>query len=115
MAKVQPEVIKKLKAYIADIGEVCRIDKVVIFGSYAKGTQAKDSDIDIAVFSKDINNSNRHEYISMFLNRIIKYRLDIQPVAFSLKDYDSDSDDFISSEIKKKGIVIYSKGIHKCP
>ncbi|MDP2166889.1 MAG: nucleotidyltransferase domain-containing protein [Thermodesulfovibrionales bacterium] len=107
MAKVRPSVIKKLRAYASDISEVCRIDKVVLFGSYAKGTQAKESDIDIAVFSREINNSNRHEYMSIFLKHILKYRLDIQPVAFNLKDYDSDSDDFILTEIKKKGIVIY--------
>lgn len=109
MAKISPVVVKKLKHYIDDISGVCRIDRVVLFGSYAKGKQVKDSDIDIAVFSKDINDLNRREYMSLFLKHILKYRLDIQPVAFSLKDYDSDSEDFITMEIKKKGKLIYSE------
>lgn len=109
MANLTPVMIKKLKDYIDDIGKVCHIDKAVLFGSYAKGKQSKDSDIDIAVFSRDINNSNRHKYMSLFLKHILKYRLDIQPVAFSLQDYDSEPDDFITVEIKKRGKVLYSR------
>jgi len=109
MAKINPIVVKKIKKYIADINNVCPIDKAVLFGSYAKGIQVKDSDIDIAVFSRKINDSNRHKYMSLFLKHILKYKLDIQPVAFSLKDYDSKLDKFITDEIKKNGTVIFSK------
>jgi predicted nucleotidyltransferase len=109
MAKVKPEIIEKLGKYINEINTVCRIDRVVLFGSYAKGMQKKDSDIDLAVFSKDINDSNRHRYMSLFLKGILKYKLDIQPVAFNLKELNSPSNDFITNEIKKKGIVLYSR------
>jgi predicted nucleotidyltransferase len=107
VAQVKPEVVKKIRAYIADISKDCRIDRAVLFGSYAKGTQKRDSDIDLAIFSRDIDDSNRHYYMSLFLKRIVKYKLDIQPVAYNLKEYNSDGNDFISSEIKKKGIVLY--------
>lgn len=109
MAKINPIVVKKIKKYIADISSICPIDKAVLFGSYAKGTQVEDSDIDIAVFSREIDDSNRHKYMSLFLKHILKYKLDIQPVAFSLKDYDSQLDKFITDEIKKKGTVVFSK------
>lgn len=54
MAKINSVVIKKVKKYIADISSICPIDKAVLFGSYAKGTQVKDSDIDIAVFREKL-------------------------------------------------------------
>lgn len=109
MAKVAPEIMKKLKGYVAELGGVCPIEKAVLFGSYAKGTPAKDSDIDIAIFSRKINDSNRHEYMALFLKHIMKYKLDIQPIAFSMREYASKSDDFIAGEIRKKGITIYEK------
>jgi len=43
---MHPEIKDKLKSYISDINRFCRIEKVVLFGSYAKGTPKKDSDID---------------------------------------------------------------------
>src|SRR3972149_3460559 len=87
MAKINATLVKEIKNYISDIRSICSIDKAVLFGSYAKGTQAKDSDIDIAVFSREINDSNRHRYMSLFLRHILKYKLDIQPLAFNLKDF----------------------------
>lgn len=109
MAKINAAIVKEIKNYISDIRSICPIDKAVLFGSYAKGTQRKDSDIDIAVFSRKINDSNRHKYMSLFLTHILKYRLDIQPIAFSLKEYNSATNEFITDEIKKKGIVVYNK------
>ncbi|MBI4822885.1 MAG: nucleotidyltransferase domain-containing protein [Nitrospirae bacterium] len=109
MASVKPSVMKSLEDYVAEISAICRIDRAVLFGSYAKGTQNKESDIDIAIFSKEINDSNRHKYMSLFLRHILKYKLDIQPLAFNTKEYNSLSDDFIAGEIRKKGIVIYRR------
>lgn len=109
MAKIKPLVLKKIKNYIDDISNICQIERVVLFGSYAKGSQERDSDIDLAVFSSEINDSNRHRYMSLFLRHILKYKLDIQPVAFSLNDYESTSDSFITDETKKKGIILYTR------
>jgi len=108
MAKIEPEIRKKIKKYISEISGVCRVDKVVLFGSYAKGTPKKDSDIDLAIFSREINDANRREFISLFLKHILKYKLDIQPLAFNIKDYESNSNDFIS-EIKRTGILLFQK------
>ena len=109
MARIKPSIMKKLKDYTAEINLICRADKVVLFGSYAKGTQSKDSDIDIAVFSKDINDSNRHRYMTLFLKHSFKYLLDIQPIAYSYNDYTTPADDFVAKEIRKNGIVLYSR------
>jgi predicted nucleotidyltransferase len=49
------EVIKKLRRYKLLISGHFDVDKVVLFGSYAKGTQRSDSDIDVAVVVNSIN------------------------------------------------------------
>ena len=40
-----------LKKYIADVKKAMPIDKVFIYGSFAKGTQRENSDVDICFFS----------------------------------------------------------------
>jgi len=43
------EVIKKLRLYKILVSGHFDLDKLILYGSYAKGTQRTDSDIDVAV------------------------------------------------------------------
>lgn len=72
--------------YIEEINKICKVEKAILFGSYVSGHYSSMSDIDIAIFSKEINNNNRIEFIKKFFMKINKYRLDIQPIAFGLND-----------------------------
>ncbi len=49
------EAIKIAKRYISHIRERYIIDNVFLFGSYAKGNHTNDSDIDLAIVFKEIN------------------------------------------------------------
>lgn len=49
------EVIRKLKLYKLLVSNHFDLDKLVLFGSYAKGTQRADSDIDVAVFVNSVS------------------------------------------------------------
>ena len=49
------EVIRKLRHYKLLVSSHFDVDKVVLFGSYAKGTQKNDSDIDVAIVVNSIN------------------------------------------------------------
>jgi len=49
------EVIKKLRQYKLLVSTHFDVDKVVLFGSYAKGTQRTESDIDVAIIVNSIN------------------------------------------------------------
>jgi predicted nucleotidyltransferase len=48
------EVVEKLSKYKILISKHFDIDKVVLFGSYAKGLQREDSDIDVAIIVNSI-------------------------------------------------------------
>ena len=98
-----------MRNYIGEINNICPIEKVIIFGSYASGHQSSDSDIDLAIFSKNINDDNRLEFMKIFFMKISKYKLDIQPLAFSFNEFIDGDNDFILNEIKSKGIEIYSR------
>jgi uncharacterized protein len=49
------EVIKKLTKYKQLVCNHFDVDKVILFGSYANGTQRTDSDIDVAIVVNSIN------------------------------------------------------------
>lgn len=49
------EVIKKLRQYKLLISGHFDVDKLILFGSYARGNQRADSDIDVAVVVNSID------------------------------------------------------------
>ena len=108
MSKIKSRIKREIEEYITEIKQICPIEKVVLFGSYAKEAIDKNSDIDLAIFSRKITDENRLEFTTKFLVVITKFKLDIQPIAFSYQDYFDEENDFIRDEIRKKGIEIYS-------
>lgn len=73
--------------------------KIILFGSYAKGTYDEDSDIDIAVILKDYNNLIDIQVDLMRLRRKIDSR--IEPHPFREKDFNITNP--LVSEIIKYG------------
>jgi len=63
---VKREIIK-VKKILIELLEERGIDteKIVVFGSYAKGEEKKDSDIDIIIVSKDFRNKNIFERVEI--------------------------------------------------
>lgn len=95
------EVIKKLKKYKKLLSKHLIFDELILFGSYAKGTASKDSDMDVAV----VVDSLQGDY---FLIRPLLWKVRreiddrIEPV---LLEKQHDDSGFLS-EIKKYGIQI---------
>ena len=78
------------------------IDRVILYGSYAKGTVRPDSDIDVAVISKDFGKDRVEE--GMILYRIAgKINPRLEPVPFSTKTYEKDTWIPLIYEIREKG------------
>ena len=106
MHKISNKLKRILAAYILEANKLCHIDKAILFGSHSRGKARKNSDIDIALFSRDVNSTNRLEIMTELFMLITKFKVDIQPVVFSYKDYLKEDNNFISNEIKKKGIEL---------
>ncbi|MDA3865135.1 MAG: nucleotidyltransferase domain-containing protein [Salinivirgaceae bacterium] len=80
------------------------IEKVYVFGSYAKGKSTEDSDIDVALIFSNLDDSKRFDIQVqlMMLAAQIDSRIEPHPISH---------DDFISGnpfvvEIKKTGIEV---------
>jgi predicted nucleotidyltransferase len=106
MAKIPANITKTVTDYLRDIERICHVDKAILFGSYVNGSVKKHSDIDIAIFSKQITEENRLKIMARLIASGGKFKKDIQPMAFPWEDYLSGENDFIVNEIIKKGIEI---------
>lgn len=82
-----------------------KVEHIILFGSRAHGTQHKESDIDLAIFSSEFTPDNEIAVMADLMLRAMPYHLDIQPLVFPLEDYHSDND-FIQEEIIKRGIEL---------
>ena len=107
----KPGLIRKLPQmsdWIALIyGE--RIDKIVLYGSYARGEQTEESDVDIAVVLRDGGTEKMHD---MMLDVVVDYELEL---AVTLSVVPIEYENYIKwnhvllfyKNIDKEGIIIW--------
>lgn len=79
-------------------------DKLILFGSYATGQFREDSDIDIAVISRDFQGKNYWERIDILTNAIYRILEPIEASAFTPEEWRQDS---IIVDFAKNGVVVY--------
>jgi uncharacterized protein len=99
----QKEVIDLAKKYLNFLKEEnFQISKAYLFGSYAKGTNKTESDIDIAFIFNELKDEIDMQIQLMKLRR--KFDLRIEPHPFQKKDLD-EKNPFLD-EILHTGILI---------
>ena len=107
--KDEPE--KILSQFIKETKKRIPVQKVILFGSHAKGTPKKWSDIDIAVISVKFAGMNDLERIKLLLDCVhrTKYDLpvDIETFGYTPEEYESASHFDFLGIIKATGKVIY--------
>lgn len=95
------EIIAK---YINEILKFYEIEAIILFGSYAKGTNTEESDIDIAVIFKNFNGDLLDEELNLMrLRRKIDTR--IEPHIIRIEDYKNVSNPFVK-EVINTGIKV---------
>lgn len=104
MDKIPCEIKEIICNYIKDLEKEISIEKVIIFGSYAKGTFTKDSDIDIAIFSRNFEGKRRIDTIDFLLSKALKYLcIDLEPIGYGYSEYLKQENPFIK-EIINTGV-----------
>lgn len=98
------EVIVKVKKYADLVNQKIRPNKVILYGSFAKGNWHEDSDIDVAVIVNSINDDILETQKILFkLRRNIDDR--IEPI---LLEENNDASGFLT-EVLKHGHIVYSR------
>ncbi len=91
MVAVSDEIVEKLKKFLSMISaDGIQLERAILFGSYAKGTADKWSDIDVALVSKDFTGIGFYDRkrINPF---IIKVDSRIEPHPFRPEDFTRDN------------------------
>ena len=104
MGKNQP--IKVIRKFVKALKqEGIAVDRVILYGSYATGKTRPDSDIDVAVVSKNFGKDRVEE--GMLLFRIAgKIDPRLEPVPISQKIYEDDTWIPLIHEIREKGVEL---------
>ena len=81
------------------------VSKLLLYGSYARGTAHKDSDIDVCVISPSFGKDHFGERFSL-LHMAPRIDARIEPVPFSLKDYRTNRVSPLLHRIRKEAVEI---------
>ena len=95
MAKrtIDDEIIKSILKYVEKVSEYYNIEAIILFGSYAKGTENDDSDIDVAIVSSDFKDLIEDGAKLIGLTWKIDTRIEPHPII--TEDYRSEANPFI--------------------
>ena len=102
---VNLKILNSIEKYIDEIRRYYKIDAIILFGSYANGTNTDDSDIDIAVVSSDIIDRFDDMARLMRLRRDIDLRIEPHPI--KTEEFRKKETPFID-EIIRTGIELYA-------
>ena len=100
---IDNRIMESIKKYIEKISEHYQIEAIILFGSYAKGTENEDSDIDIAIISSDFNDII--EDGAKLIGLTWKIDTIIEPHPITTEDYEKVSNPFVK-EVMNTGIKV---------
>ena len=79
-----------IDSYVEDVKNAMPIDRVFLFGSHAKGSADKHSDIDLCFISSSFENQDNFTIIRKLFRLSRKYgSYDIQPIIFTMSDLEA--------------------------
>ncbi len=100
---ISREIMESIEKYIERISQYYKIEAIILFGSYAKGTENEDSDIDIAVISSDFKNIIQDG--ADLIGYTWKIDTRIEPHPIRTEDYENIATPFVQ-EIINTGIKV---------
>lgn len=100
---INEEIATSITKFVKEVSKKYKINAIILFGSYAKGTNHEDSDIDIAIVSEDFVDIYDVMAILMGMTWDIDARIEPHPI--TKNDYDTIANPFIK-EVIDTGIKV---------
>jgi uncharacterized protein len=82
-----------------------KVDKLILFGSYASGQYREDSDIDLVVISRDFENKGYWQRIDILTDAIYEIFEPIEATAFTPQEWQSRES--LIADFAQNGEVVY--------
>jgi len=104
---------KEIKQYVIRLKRALNPEKIVLFGSFARGDATKWSDIDLLVVADfpKINSNKRFDILYDLHEGLIKEH-DIHAYGVTPQEFKSIKQWSILNDVKKEGFVLYQKHIN---
>lgn len=103
MVERSNELASTLKQFYNSVNQLYPVKKMLLYGSYAKGTMHKDSDIDVAVIVDRIPGKNRIDITSSLFTIARHVNYEIEPKCIFWDEYLNPPQASILSEIIRTG------------
>jgi uncharacterized protein len=100
---VDQGILNTVKQYLMLIPKEIGVKKAYLFGSFARGKEREESDIDIAVIVENMPDFFSTQRLLMRLRRNIDLRIEPHPIM----EQDFNSSNPFAWEIEKTGIKVY--------
>ena len=100
---INKDILNSINKFIEEIKKHYNITAIILFGSYAKGTENENSDIDIAVISDDFEDI--YDCMANLMGMTCDIDARIEPHPIKKKDFEDVSDYFIK-EVIDTGIKV---------
>lgn len=103
------QALKELDRIVTIIASSVSPDKIILFGSFARGDSRDDSDFDILVLKKNIKNEREitRTLYKKFLSENIATPVDLIAIDYDKYNYLKDKTGYIYKTISQEGKVLY--------
>ena len=103
------EVRKIIDIYLVDLKRKIKVEKAILFGSFAKGKIHQDSDVDLVIISPSFNRMSTHKRFNLLYEARENPKtwcVGMDIFGFTPKEYDKASPLTILGEVKETGIEV---------
>jgi len=94
--------------FIEELERHIRVERVILFGSYARGTPRSWSDIDLAVVSPDFHGGTEADHL-LLAEAARKVTSQIEAIPYLPEDFDHCDSRSFEADIKRNGRLIFDK------
>ena len=110
MAKSPDQIKKVVKKVVGALkSRGVKIDKLILYGSQARGKPGPDSDIDLAVISRSFNKKGLLKRQELLGEAIFGLKEPVELIGYSYKEYEKNPKFTFLSAILSEGQVVYEE------
>jgi predicted nucleotidyltransferase len=107
MVKTTSKIKQRVQRYLQVLSQEIKIDRAILYGSYARHRYTPDSDIDLAIISPDFNSKDYLKYLVLLSEKSAEIGEVIEALPYTpQEDRHPDPRSFLA-EIKRTGKTIY--------
>ncbi|MFH0800132.1 MAG: nucleotidyltransferase domain-containing protein [Pseudomonadota bacterium] len=106
MVKTRDQIEAIVRAYVKEVGKSYRVERVLLFGSYATGRATDSSDIDLAIISPDFRGKPEMETLQSLSRAAMEIDTSLEVLAFTPEEMDSPDPLSFSYQVKKNGLPL---------